>query len=122
MLVQTSPPPQLGHWVDALWLFEGQGGAHRVLPDGCIDILVDLDSGEGSVAGPMTKAEVVELPAGARVFGVRFRPGAAALLLETSASALADQHVSLSDVTSRQVALFAERIAEAPTQEARAAL
>jgi AraC-like DNA-binding protein len=122
MLVQTSAPPQLARWVDAFWLFEGEGGAHRVLPDGCIDFLVDLDSGEGSVAGPMTRAEVVELPAGARVFGVRFRPGAAALLLEASAGALADQHVALGDVTSRQVALLAERIAEAPTLPARAAL
>jgi AraC-like DNA-binding protein len=122
MLVQTKAPPQLDHWVDALWLFEGQGGAHRVLPDGCIDFLVDLESGKGSVAGPMTRAEVVELPPGTRVFGVRFRPGAAALLLEAPASELLDQHVALEDVASRQVAALAERLAEAPTQAARIAV
>lgn len=121
MLLQSDAAPDLARWVDAFWLLEGEVGAHRVLPDGCIDFLVDLESGYGSVAGPMTTAEVVDLPAGARIFGVRFRPGAAALLLDTPADALADQHVPLGDVVPSHVATLAERIAEAAGQQARCA-
>ncbi len=113
MLLQSLPSPELARWVDTLWLFEGQAKPHRVLPDGCIDFLVDLDSGRGSVAGPMTTAELVSPQPGARLFGVRFRPGVAPLLLETSADALQDQHVALDEVAPRAVTLFAERVAEA---------
>ncbi|MBF5043571.1 AraC family transcriptional regulator [Aggregicoccus sp. 17bor-14] len=121
MLQQAPSPLALSRWVDAFWLYEGAGHAHRVLPDGCMDLLVDLASGEGSIAGPMTRAEVVDLPAGTRLFGVRFRPGAAALLLEEPAHALADQHVAVAEVASRAVAALAEQVAEARTPQARIA-
>jgi len=113
MLTQRPPPASLARWVDAFWDFQGEGRAHRVLPDGCMDFLFDLQSGEASLAGPMTHAEVVTVDPGARLFGVRFRPGAAALLLEAPADALRDQHLALRELTVGALATLGEQMAEA---------
>ena len=58
---ELDPPPALRPWVAAFWTWEGTGGAHRVLPDGCIDVLFSLRRGGTSessrleVVGTMTR-------------------------------------------------------------------
>jgi len=90
-LFPASPVPRaLVRCVDAFWVFESVGTPHRVLPDGCIDFIFDLETGRATVQGPMTRAEVVALPAGRRVFGMRFLPGAASPFVDTEAHALED--------------------------------
>src|SRR5215217_7038796 len=113
MLTQRPPPASLAQWVDAFWELQGAERAFRVLPDGCMDFLFDLRTGEASVAGPMTRAEVVAPHAGARLFGVRFRPGVAALFLDAPAEALRDQHPSLRELTSSRLTTLGEQVAEA---------
>lgn len=50
---------------------------HRVLPDGCADILFTRDSQKASltVVGPMTRFADFQIPPGQLSLGVRFRPG-----------------------------------------------
>ncbi|ANY09159.1 helix-turn-helix domain-containing protein [Pseudonocardia sp. HH130630-07] len=71
-------------------------GSRRVLPDGCMDLL--LHDGRLTVAGPDTAAHLASGPAGALTTGLRFRPGALPALLGTPAAALRDLRVPLSDV------------------------
>lgn len=58
-----------------------QGGtspiSHRVLPDGCADIVFTTCSSKQDlqVAGPMTRFEDFEIPPGAVLVGARFHPG-----------------------------------------------
>lgn len=92
---EIAPPAALAGYVDRFWSRAGasEGEAHRVLPDGCMDLLVDLDAGTAEIVGPMTRAELV--PAGAsRIVAVRFRPGAGARVAGVPLEALLDQSVS----------------------------
>jgi len=76
---------------------------HRILPDACVDIVV-VD-GRARVAGPQTEAAIVDIPAGARTEGVRFRVGAAGAALGLPAAEVLDQTVPLDAVWGRDAEL-----------------
>lgn len=106
-------PTSLLRTVDAFWRVEARGGAGRVLPDGCLDFLFDLRETRALIVGPMTRAEVVHLSPGARLFGVRFRPGAGALFLDARADELGDRHAPLADVVKAETARLTDEVFEA---------
>lgn len=108
--VSVGAPPVLARLVDAFWAFESGGGAQRILPDGCIDFIFDLATGYAHVQGPMTTAEVIATPAGARVFGVRFLPGAASAFLDMDAEEIEDRAVGLDVISSARTWSLAERV------------
>lgn len=85
--------PRLADDVACLWTQDVSAGSspavHRVFPDGCIDLIWGLDH-EVSVAGPDTGAVLVPLHPGARLTGLRFRPGRAARFLGVPSSELVD--------------------------------
>lgn len=82
--------------VACTWAMSGPGPAHRVLPDGCIDVLVLGHGGPEAarVVGTMKHAFVVPPRTGA-VFGIRFRPGEAARLLPAASRELTDGEAPL---------------------------
>ncbi len=106
-------PASLLTTVDAFWSVEARGGKGRVLPDGCLDFLFDLRHARAFVVGPMTRAEVVPLSAGARLFGVRFRPGAGALFLDARADELEDRDVPLTDLAKAGTAQLMDEVFDA---------
>ncbi|MFE3165661.1 helix-turn-helix domain-containing protein [Streptomyces sp. NPDC059224] len=73
----------------------GEGGAGRVLPDGCMDLL--WHEGRLLVAGPDTRAYVTEGARGVWV-GLRFHPGTAPAVLGVPAHELLDRRVELTDL------------------------
>src|SRR5689334_22782721 len=76
------PPRDLAPWVACFWRIVGHSidVRHRVLPDGCADLLFDLEGARGpggastDLIGPMSTAHVVELSGAVDLFGVRLRP------------------------------------------------
>jgi AraC-like DNA-binding protein len=95
---EQPPPQELAAWVQCTWRRSGDGGAPvRVVPDGCIDIVWTEGSGT-IVAGPNTRAFLVDLAPGTRVAGVRLHPGAAPSLLGVDALELRDGRVAIDDV------------------------
>jgi methylphosphotriester-DNA--protein-cysteine methyltransferase len=72
-----------------------------VIPDGCVD-LIWLAEGELVIAGADTGPRQVELSAGVRTSGIRFRPGTAGAMLGIPASELRDQQVSAALVWAAQ--------------------
>jgi AraC-like DNA-binding protein len=91
------PHPALRPFVDRFWTRRGAGeGLLRILPDGCIDVLVSERS--AFVVGTMTRALVIEARSPARTFAVRFRPGGAAPFLRNSAYELTDREVACTDL------------------------
>ncbi|MBX3189566.1 MAG: AraC family transcriptional regulator [Labilithrix sp.] len=86
------PPPALRPLVACYWAISGPAGEHRVLPDGCIDILVMGESAR--VVGTMRRAIVAPAHRGAAV-GVRFRPGEAARFLPEAPRELTDADAPL---------------------------
>ena len=77
---------------------------HRVLPDGCIDVVLTFTDRDdvpraALVVGTMTKALVIEPTVTPECFvGVRFRPAKASAFLEMPASEVTDLRVSLDDI------------------------
>ncbi len=66
------------------------------MPDACVDLIW---SGERlAIAGPDTRARLVALSPGARLVGVRLRPGAAGAVLGLPASELRDATPDAADV------------------------
>jgi AraC-like DNA-binding protein len=71
----------------------------RVVPDGCVDLIW---SGKRlTIAGPDTRSRVVTLAPGARLVGVRLRPGVAGAVLGLPASELRDAAPDAADVLGR---------------------
>lgn len=87
--LEYHPSPSLAPYVECFWSLEltlpgDATSSHRVLPDGCIDILFDLapppaaSSAEpGFVIGAMTRPILVWSRGQRRLVAVRFRPGGA---------------------------------------------
>ncbi len=77
-----------------VWTCRGpleNGIAHRVLPDACIEIVLDVAAPEHPyVVGPSTRAYTVPLAASAEIVGVRLRVGACIPVLATHAWTLRD--------------------------------
>ena len=102
---QEQPPPRvLAPWVACFWRICGSAVEfpHRVLPDGCTDVLFDLEGARGSGAasadliGPMSTAQVVELRGTVDLLGIRLRPGATAALSGMRADEMLDAVVPVS--------------------------
>ncbi|GAB2807867.1 helix-turn-helix transcriptional regulator [Actinocorallia aurea] len=94
-----------------LWR-NGLPGPHRVLPDGCLDLLWTGDA--LAVAGPDTRFRLVP-EGGGPVTGLRFTHGAGPAVLGLPASALTDRVVPLADLWGEgEARRWAERLAEAP--------
>jgi AraC-like DNA-binding protein len=94
---EFAPPPALASVVECFWEVEADDEAHRVLPDGCMDILFQVGDEGARVIGPMSSAVLVEARRISRTAGVRFRSGAAPGLLGLAASELRDAAASLVD-------------------------
>jgi AraC-like DNA-binding protein len=81
------PPPDLVPWVACFWRIRGASGGdgsphlHRVLPDGCADLLFDLESTRrrggthAALVGPMSQASLYPMRGPVDLLGVRLRPG-----------------------------------------------
>ncbi|GAA1607868.1 helix-turn-helix transcriptional regulator [Kribbella karoonensis] len=81
-----------------LWTRTSEGGEFRILPDGCMDLLLMDD--ELYVAGPDNRAWTGSAPRGTRYAGVRFAPGAAPGFLGVPARELLNERVLLAELWS----------------------
>jgi AraC-like DNA-binding protein len=114
---EYTPSEKLRPFVECLWTRdsvvarEPTGGGlstppvvHRVLPDGCIDVVLGFsgraDEPESAMAvGTMTRALVLDAASSPECFvGVRFRPGKAAAFLTVPANELTDLRVPLDEL------------------------
>jgi AraC-like DNA-binding protein len=82
----------------AVWTRTAEGGDYRVLPDGCMDVILMDD--DLTVAGPDSRAWTGTAEAGTRYAGIRFAPGAAPGFLGVPARDLLNERVSLSELWS----------------------
>ena len=105
---EHAPPASLSSYIECFWSRTGTPAphrtprSHRVLPDGCADVVIAFDGPNGSPAamavGTMTRAVVFADTTHASYVGVRFRPGVAGTLFGMPACDLTDQRPDLRDV------------------------
>jgi methylphosphotriester-DNA--protein-cysteine methyltransferase len=111
---EVAPPADLAVYVDRLWMrtcrAELAGRIHRVLPDGCVDVIVDPGKRTAELVGTMTRAiEIAEQPG--EIVAVRFKPGTAAALTGFALAEITDRNLDLAELGTPGA--LAERIAEA---------
>ena len=92
---ETVPPTGLDDLVEAAWTADGGADAVRILPDGCMDLIV-VD-GRVVIAGPDTSA-LITTRGPQTLTGLRFRPGVLPRLLGVPAVRLVGQRVALDEV------------------------
>jgi AraC-like DNA-binding protein len=121
---EYSPPSALAGHLVCIWTqvvpSRGEPVVQRVLPDGCIDIVLVNDQ-PPLVAGPWTEPFTVRFTPGSTIIGARWYPGRAPALLGLPAAALLNQSVALRDVWSRSDSARITEIAGEPTLDARRA-
>jgi AraC-like DNA-binding protein len=104
MYSEIAPDPQLQPFLECFWTIQtagGVGSAHRVLPDGCADLIFDLTPGRETAfwVGTMTRTLVVEDAGPRNLIGLRFHPGGARGLLGLPLKELTDLRASFQSVT-----------------------
>jgi AraC-like DNA-binding protein len=91
---------------------------HRVLPDGCADV-VWIGDVPAVVAGPATGPVIVPLAPRTTVVGIRLRPGAVQSVLGVAASELANRDTPLEAIWGAAAGGLAARVSEQPSLAAR---
>lgn len=84
-------PAELRHLLGCFWVLRGAGTPIRTFPDGCAQVVVE--HGRAFLAGPKLGTEIASPQTG--LMGVRLRPGAAYLLLDSPVCAIAGRRVRL---------------------------
>jgi AraC-like DNA-binding protein len=115
---EFAPPPHLADAVECVWSMHQTGKSahmHRVVPDGCADILFTRTGGRASlqVVGPMTKFEDYSLVPRAVNLGIRFRPGMLSDQISISADRVTDMLVPLEDLWGARANTLLVRLANA---------
>jgi AraC-like DNA-binding protein len=116
------PPAPLADRFRCFWTqtIIGSRGAyeHRVLPDGCIDIVLTHDD-PPMVFGPWNVALVARLAVGTSITGARLHPGRASCLLSIPASELLNQAIPIAAVKCAIQNRRLEEVIEQPNAAAR---
>ena len=107
---EHAPSPLLRPYVACYWSLRADREAHRVLPDGCMDLLFDLRDARVDVIGAMTRPIVTDGAPGSRLMGVRFRPGEAFAFVGVAARETRDAVVPLRDAWGSVASEIAERV------------
>jgi AraC-like DNA-binding protein len=117
---EHAPSPALRRIVACYWTLRSAPGArsHRVLPDGCLDLLFDLARPSASVVGVMTRA-IVAPAAPASFFGVRFQPGEAPSVLGLDGRETRDELFGIADAWGPLGRELSDRVLSAPSSAAR---
>lgn len=100
---EIAPPAALRPFVECFWTLaaEPEPGGRLVLPDGCVDFLVDHRAGRARLVGAMTRAQPYTATTTIALAAVRFRPGGAHAFLRRDVddlSAFTDAEPDLADL------------------------
>jgi len=124
---EHAPPVHLADAVECIWSLQQIGSSadtHRVVPDGCADILFVRNSGRASlqVIGPMTKFEDYPIAPLSLSLGIRFRPGMWTQQFRIRGYQMTDALLPLEDFWGARARVLRERLANAKSARECAAL
>ena len=119
---ELAPPLHLADTVECLWVMRHSTGSavqHRVLPDGCADILFTAGLGKSTlgVVGALTRFEDVQLLPGQLLVGLRFHPGMWATQVGVPADLITDRLPSLEEFWGQRARTLLARLEDARSPE-----
>lgn len=108
-------------YIACYWMIDyhafGSDYLHRVIPDGCVDIIFDINhsfSSKGAfVEGLMTSFETINLTSDCSMFGIRFYSHQIHCLIRYPVSEFTGRHVLLEDVWGREADVIADEVRSA---------
>jgi AraC-like DNA-binding protein len=124
---ELAPPPHLTDTIECVWSLRHSGKSaysHRVVPDGCADILFTSIGARATlqVVGPMTKFEDIPLPPRVLTLGIRFRPGMWTNEIGVPAAGITDALLPLDNVWGVRASTLLNQLCDANSFEDCAAL
>ena len=136
---EIRPPPELSDVVECCWIQRGDFAPAtkptlaRVLPDGCMDILVTLGDfprpleaephgHRAFVVGTMTRRQIFAFAGRVDIVAIRFRPGGARPFVQAPASEFVNLGAPLEALWGPSGADLSDRLYETEGDEARAKL
>ncbi len=123
---EIGPSARFAESIECFWTIEANSPSplHRVMPDGCADILFTQEGSRGRLeaVGAMTMWRDYPLPAGQRIFGVRFRPGMWRENLCLPGNRMTDAIVALEDLWGTRAREVAQHLGECAGAEQCAAV
>jgi AraC-like DNA-binding protein len=113
--------------VDFFWLAEGYVQPHaaeRVLPTGCVDLLLSLDERPATdvIAGPRSRSIILDTSRALSFIGVRFRPGGAFPFLGLPVGELQDLSVEPATLWGARARTLRDQLLHTGTANARFAI
>ena len=116
------PGAPLSALVDHYWLsWNNTAVRHAVLPDGCVDVVIECLEGDARcwAFGTTTQRRQLEVRPGAHYLGVRFRAGQGRHVLSVAAGELTDTRLPASEGTRLPLERVVEALQRAslPTRE-----
>jgi AraC-like DNA-binding protein len=116
--------PRLADKIDCYWTFtvERPSVELRIIPDGRIDLIFDLDTGEAFIAGPNQRPFDVRHERQTRLLGATMSPEIASAALETEIGAIGGEWRALDSVLGPFARQLAGRIVAGESDAARLAV
>ena len=118
---EIPPSARLAPVIECFWTMrqDAPGPLHRVLPDGCADLLLTRTQSAATLdtVGPMTRFRDHALPPGEQLMGVRFRPGRWSAVLAIPGELIVDAIVPLEDLWGARARRLLERLANTSSIE-----
>ena len=117
--LEFRPHPTLEKYVECFWSMSilhspENSKPHRVLPDGCIDIIFDFsDPGNPTTyaVGTMSRPIIVSNTERLEMLGIRFHPGAIRVFVNLVASEFTDTETDLESFWGSEAKILWERLA-----------
>ncbi len=130
---EIKPSPALAPFIECFWLLENneqpsiKAPPERLLPDGCIELILNFGARfrehtednrlrvqpSRFLVGQMTRPVLISPTGPAKLLGIRFNPGGTVPFLRLDMKEIANQIVSLSDVSTRLESKILERASQA---------
>lgn len=120
-LLIRAPAPALARFVKHYWLsLDNDDPVYRVVPDGCVDVVVEVAGGAWRAwgYGSVTAATDLDCARGTHYFGIRFLPGQSRHFMRACASELTDCKEDARGLLRGPIEPLAERVEDAVFDEA----
>jgi len=100
MYQEIKPLNNTNHSIQSFWVFKQnkENIAFKVMPDNCVDLIIDLNQNKGFISGIMTHYQNRELGENSNIIGIRFKAETFPYLSKIPLSATKNHLIEFSNV------------------------